>query len=204
LTKRLLSFVRREPIDPRPVDVNDAIAGLSDLPWQTVGDRITTELRLGTGVWPVFVDPNELENALLNLALNARDAMQRHGQLTIETSNCSLGEAEAAGTPAAGPGDYVVITVGDTGSGMTEAVREKAFDPFFTTKDAGKGTGLGLSQVYGFVTRFGGTCPIESEPGRGTTIKLYLPRWFASERDKGAVREATPRKVLSLPGTAPN
>jgi signal transduction histidine kinase len=205
LTKRLLSFVRREPIDPRPVDVNDAIAGLADLPWQTVGDRITTELRLGAGTWPVFVDPNELENALLNLALNARDAMQRHGQLTIETSNCSFGETEAAGTPAVGPGDYVVITVGDTGSGMTEAVREKAFDPFFTTKDTGKGTGLGLSQVYGFVTRFGGTCTIESEPGRGTAIKLYLPRWFASERDKdAAAREATPRKALSLPGARSN
>jgi two-component system NtrC family sensor kinase len=201
LTKRLLSFVRREPVDPRPVDLNDTVASISDLPWRSAGDRITTELRLSPGLWPVFVDPNELENALLNLALNARDAMQRDGQLTIETRNCSLDEAEAAELPGLGPGEYVVIGVADTGSGMSEEVREKAFDPFFTTKEAGKGTGLGLSQVYGFVNRFGGSCTIESELGRGTSIKLYLPRWRPGDLDKATdAPDAASRKVHFMPG----
>ena len=176
LTQRLLGFARRKPVDPQPVDVNEVITGLSDLPWRA-GDRITTEVRLLGGLWPVFVDPNQLESAVLNLALNARDAMAGRGTLTIETRNHQFDDASAAEGSGVTPGDYVAILVADTGPGMPEEVREKAFDPFFTTKPEGIGTGLGLSQVYGFVTRSGGHCTIDSEPGRGTTVKLYLPRY---------------------------
>src|SRR6266571_1074147 len=179
LTKRLLSFVRREPVDPQPVDINAVITRMSDLAWHSLGDQIATTCRLPPEVWPGFVDPNQLETALLNLALNARDAMAGGGRLTIETANCPVEEAVET-HPGIGPGDYVTIFIGDTGSGMSQEVRDKAFDPFFTTKEAGKGTGLGLSQVNGFVTRFGGRCIIESQPGRGTTVKLYLPRYLGA------------------------
>jgi len=183
LSKRLLSFVRREPVDPQSVDINEVIARTSDLAWHSLGDRIATTSRLSDDLWPVFVDPNQLETALLNLALNARDAMEGGGRLTVETINCQVDEASDDTHPGIAPGDYVAISIGDTGSGMPPEVRDKAFDPFFTTKEAGKGTGLGLSQVNGFVTRFGGRCIIDSEPGRGTTVKLYLPRHFgATER----------------------
>jgi len=183
LSKRLLSFVRREPVDPQSVDINEVIARTSDLAWHSLGDRIATTSRLSDDLWPVFVDPNQLETALLNLALNARDAMEGGGRLTVETINCQVDEASDDTHPGIAPGDYVAIAIGDTGSGMPPEVRDKAFDPFFTTKEAGKGTGLGLSQVNGFVTRFGGRCIIDSEPGRGTTVKLYLPRYFgATER----------------------
>jgi signal transduction histidine kinase len=200
LTKRLLGFARREPIDPRPVDVNGVIASISDLPWRSLGDKIVAEFRLADGLWPVFVDPNQLENALLNLALNARDAMGGRGTLTIETANTRLDAAAAANLPGTVAGDYVMVCVGDTGCGMTPDVREKAFDPFFTTKEAGKGTGLGLSQVYGFVTRFGGGCAIDSDPGHGATVKLYLPRYLGVLEDtNGAaghgMREEAPAKV---------
>src|SRR6266568_6122691 len=187
LTKRLLSFVRREPVDPQSVDINEVIARTSDLAWHSLGDRIATTSRLSNDLWPVFVDPNQLETALLNLALNARDAMEGGGRLTVETINCQVDEASDDTHPGITPGDYVAISIGDTGSGMPPEVRDKAFDPFFTTKEAGKGTGLGLSQVNGFVTRFGGRCIIDSEPGRGTTVKLYLPRYFgATERGDAA------------------
>ncbi len=201
LTQRLLSFARREPIDPRPVDVNEVVTGLSDLPWRSLGDQIVTECRLSGGLWPVFVDPHQLENALLNLALNARDAMAGRGNMTIATLNYPIDDAYAAAHPGVVAGDYVAIIVTDAGHGMKREVREKAFDPFFTTKEAGKGTGLGLSQVYGFVTRSGGHCTIDSEPGHGTMVKLYLPRYLgavdetnietgnaAFERDPGQVQ----------------
>jgi len=194
LTKRLLGFARREPVDPQPVDINEVIRRMSDLAWHSLGDRIAVTSRLSDDLWPVYVDPNQLETALLNLALNARDAMAGGGRLTIETVNCHVGEADE-NNPGIVPGDYVVTSIDDTGSGMPPEVRDKAFDPFFTTKEAGKGTGLGLSQVNGFVTRFGGRCIIDSKPGRGTAVKLYLPRYFgaiergeihaaASEHDK--------------------
>ncbi len=186
LTKRLLSFVRREPVDPQPVDINEVIKRMSDLAWHSLGDQISATTRLSGDLWTVFVDPNQLETALLNLAVNARDAMAGGGRLTIETANCRVDEASEDTHPGIAPGEYVVISIDDTGSGMPPEVREKAFDPFFTTKEAGKGTGLGLSQVNGFVTRFGGRCIIDSEPDRGTTVKLYLPRYLgAAERDDG-------------------
>ena len=176
LIKRLLNFAGREPTDPRPVVVNEVVARMSDLPWRSLGDRIATEFRLSSDLWPVFLDPTQLENALLNLALNARDAMAGHGRLTIETANLSVSGPAGAHAGIA-EGDYVTLLVGDTGCGMPRDVLAKAFDPFFTTKGAGKGTGLGLSQVYGFVTRCGGRCTIDSEPGYGTRVTLYLPRY---------------------------
>lgn len=191
LTRRLLSFARREPIDPRPVDVNEVVANVAELPWRGLGDRIAAELRAADGVWPIFVDPNQLENALLNLAINARDAMAGQGTLAIQTANRRIEDADPATRAGVAPGEYVAIAVADTGCGMPPEVRERAFDPFFTTKEAGKGTGLGLSQVHGFVTRFGGRCTIDSEPGRGTTVTLYLPRYrpAADVPDRGAADE---------------
>jgi signal transduction histidine kinase len=183
LTRRLLGFVRREPVDPRPVDINEVITRLSDLARHSLGEHIAAEFRLSGGRWPVFVDPGQLENALLNLALNARDAMAGRGKLTIETANLHVEDDDASAHPGVGPGDYVAVLVSDTGIGMPQEVRDKAFDPFFTTKEAGKGTGLGLSQVNGFVTRSGGHCTIRSEPGHGTTIKLYLPRYFGGPEE---------------------
>jgi signal transduction histidine kinase len=180
LTRRLLGFARREPVDPQPVDINELITRMSDLAWRSLGDDIAVDLRLSAGLWPVFVDPNQLENALLNLALNARDAMAGQGSLTIETANLHVEDADSAAQLGVRAGEYVAIFIGDTGCGMPPEVRDKAFDPFFTTKEAGKGTGLGLSQVNGFVTRSGGRCTISSEPGRGTTVKLYLPRYLGA------------------------
>jgi signal transduction histidine kinase len=180
LTRRLLSFARREPADPRPVDINDAITRMSDLAWRSLGDHIASDFRLFGDLWPVFVDPDQLENALLNLALNARDAMAGRGTLTIETANVRGDDADVSMHPGVGAGDWVAILVSDNGCGMPPEVRERAFDPFFTTKEAGKGTGLGLSQVNGFVTRSGGHCSIRTEPGHGTTVELYLPRYVSA------------------------
>jgi signal transduction histidine kinase len=176
LIRRLLSFARREPVDPQPTDANQIISGLTDLPWRTLGDRIELTLRLAPDLWPVFVDSFELENALVNLAINARDAMQGAGRLTVETLNCQFGDAPADAPPGTAGGDYVLIAVRDTGCGITAELRDRVFDPFFTTKEPGKGTGLGLSQVRSFVTRFGGYCIIDSEPGAGAVIRLFLPR----------------------------
>jgi signal transduction histidine kinase len=190
LTRRLLGFARREPVDPQPVDIDDVIRRMSDLAWHSLGDRIAVTFRLSGDLWPVFVDPNELETALLNLALNARDAMAGHGSLTIKTANCRVDEADTATHPVVGAGEYVAIFIGDSGCGMPQEVRDKAFDPFFTTKEAGKGTGLGLSQVHGFVTRSGGRCVIDSAPGQGTTVKLYLPRYLGA-MERGDARSAS-------------
>ena len=195
LTRRLLSFARREPADPRVVDVNDVITGMSDLAWRSLGDHIAADFRLFGDLWPVFVDPDQLENALLNLALNARDAMAGRGTLAIATANVRGEDLEPSTHPGtAGTGEWVAIFVTDNGCGMPQEVREKAFDPFFTTKEAGKGTGLGLSQVNGFVTRSGGHCTIRSEPGQGTTIELYLPRYVNAAEGGAAERgdAATP------------
>lgn len=188
LTRRLLNFARREPVDPQPTDVNQLISGLTDLPWRTLGDRIELTLQLAPNLWPVFVDPFELENALVNLAINARDAMAGAGRLTIETLNCQLAEVPSDAPSGTAAGDYILIAVSDTGCGMSPDVRDKVFDPFFTTKEPGKGTGLGLSQVRSFVTRFGGYCTIDSEPGAGTIIRLFLPR----HRDPVAIHPDSP------------
>src|SRR6185437_96420 len=179
LTQRLLAFARRQPLNPKPVDVNKLVNGMSELLHRTLGESITIEAVLAGGIWRVNADANQLENALLNLAVNARDAMEKGGKLTIETANTYLDEAYAQANEVR-PGQYVLIAVTDTGSGMPGDVLSKAFEPFFTTKDIGKGSGLGLSQVYGFIKQSEGHAKIYSELGEGTTIKLYLPRFIAS------------------------
>ncbi|HJT07100.1 MAG TPA: ATP-binding protein [Stellaceae bacterium] len=176
LTQRLLAFSRRQPLQPQPLEVNKLVTGMSDLLRRTLGESITTETVLAGGLWRISADANQLESALLNLAVNARDAMRSGGKLTIETANTHLDEAYAAAHDEVKSGQYAMIAVTDTGIGMTKEVLAKAFDPFFTTKDVGQGTGLGLSQVYGFVKQSGGHVKIYSEPGEGTTVRLYLPR----------------------------
>jgi PAS domain S-box-containing protein len=179
LTQRLLAFSRRQPLDPKPVDVNALVKNASELMYRSLGEVISIETVLSAGLWRVEVDVNELEAALLNLAVNARDAMPEGGKLTIETSNTHIDEAYSANHVEVVPGQYVAICVSDTGSGMSEETVAQAFEPFFTTKPVGKGTGLGLSQVYGFIKQSSGHVKIYSEVGQGTTVKLYLPRLLA-------------------------
>jgi signal transduction histidine kinase len=176
LTKRLLAFSRLQPLDPRPIDVNTCVSDISELLRRTLGERIAIETVLGGGTWRALIDGAQLESAILNLAVNARDAMASDGRLTIETANASLDSAYAEANEGVEPGHYVMLAVTDTGSGMTSEVMEKAFDPFFTTKPLGEGTGLGLSQVHGFLRQSGGHIKLYSEVGIGTTVKLYLPR----------------------------
>ena len=176
LTQRLLAFARRQPLDPKPVNVNALITGLSQMIPRTLGETVSVETVLAAGLWQVEADANELEASVLNLAVNARDAMPDGGRLTIETSNTHIDEAYAANYAEISAGQYVCISVSDTGQGMDDATVARAFEPFYTTKPVGKGTGLGLSQVYGFVKQSGGHIKIYSEVGQGTTVKIYLPR----------------------------
>jgi PAS domain S-box-containing protein len=177
LTNRLLAFSRQQALNPQSLDANKLVAATCDFLRSTLGESVSLETVLAAGLWRTEADPHQLENALLNLALNARDAMPEGGKLTIETANCFLDRAyvDRLAEPVE-PGQYVMIAVADTGQGMTRPTLERAFDPFFTTKDVGKGTGLGLSQVYGFVRQSSGHVKIYSEPGEGTTVKVYLPR----------------------------
>ena len=176
LTQRLLAFARRQPLDPRLTNVNQLIGGMGEFFRRTVGENIDLEIIGGAGLWQVEVDPNQMEAAILNLVVNAKDAMADTGKLTIETSNAFIDESYSQQNAAIPVGQYVQICVVDSGSGMSREVQEKAFDPFFTTKQPGQGTGLGLSQVYGFVKQSGGHVKIYSEVDEGTTIKIYLPR----------------------------
>nr|WP_247894085.1 response regulator [Azospirillum endophyticum] len=176
LASSLLAFARRQPLEPRVVDLGRLIRGLDDMLRRTLGEEIRIEVISGGGLWNTVVDPAQVENALLNLAINARDAMKGHGVLTIEAGNAELDAVYAARHNDVQPGQYVMLAVTDTGSGMPPEVQERAFDPFFTTKPEGHGTGLGLSMVYGFVKQSGGHIKIYSEMGHGTTIRLYLPR----------------------------
>ncbi len=180
LTQRLLAFSRQQPLQPERVDPNKLVAGMSDLLRHSLGADVRLETVLTGGQWRMHVDPNQLENVILNLAVNARDAMPDGGRLTIETQNAHLDERYAAAHLGVPAGQYVLIAVSDTGSGMPPEVIAKAFDPFFTTKEVGKGTGLGLSQVYGFIKQSGGHVKIYSEPGQGTAVKIYLPRLIVS------------------------
>ncbi len=182
LTHRLLAFSRRQPLAPQALDVNKLVAGMSDLLRRTIGEQIRVETVLAGGLWRTRVDRGELENAILNLAVNARDAMAEGGRLTIETANCHLDDVYASTHVDVPAGQYVLVAVTDNGCGMPPDVLANAFDPFFTTKGVGKGTGLGLSQVHGFVKQSGGHVKIYSEPGEGTTIKLYLPRFHGAEQ----------------------
>jgi two-component system NtrC family sensor kinase len=177
LVQRLLAFSRQHPLEVKSVDINRLVQGMSDLLRRSIGEAITIETVLAGGLWKAAIDPNQLENAILNLAVNARDAMPDGGRLTIETANCHLDEhyVEQASAEIA-PGQYVMVAVSDSGKGMTEDVIARAFEPFFTTKPVGAGTGLGLSQAYGFAKQSGGHIRIYSEVGEGTTVKLYFPR----------------------------
>jgi signal transduction histidine kinase/DNA-binding response OmpR family regulator len=183
LTHRLLAFARRQTLSPKPLDANKLVMGMSELLRRTLGESIAIETVLAGGLWRTFADPNQLENALLNLAVNGRDAMQGGGKLTIETANTWLDESYAAQNEGAAPGQYVLIAISDTGVGIAKDIMDHVFEPFFTTKDVGHGTGLGLSQVYGFIKQSNGHIKVYSEPGQGTTVKLYLPRLLASSDD---------------------
>lgn len=192
LTSRLLAFSRQQPLQPSRLDANKLVAGMSDLLRSTLGAMITIETALAGGLWSILVDPNQLESAVLNLAVNARDAMPDGGKLKIEMDNAHVDAAAAAAQSDLAPGDYVAIKVSDTGSGIPPEILTNIFEPFFTTKAIGKGTGLGLSQVYGFVKQSGGHVVVESEVGRGTSFKLYLPRAQASVEPLVAALEPSP------------
>jgi CheY-like chemotaxis protein len=176
LTNRLLAFARLQPLAPRRVAINDLLSGIVKLIKRVLGEHIEIAMNLADSVWPAVVDPMQLEAAVTNLATNARDAMPNGGTLTFATDNGHLDEDYAALHPGVAEGDYAVIAVSDTGSGMMPDVIAKIFDPFFTTKELGKGTGLGLSMVFGFMKQSGGHVSVYSEPGLGTTFRLYLPR----------------------------
>jgi CheY-like chemotaxis protein/anti-sigma regulatory factor (Ser/Thr protein kinase) len=193
LTQHLLAFSRRQPLSPAPTDPNKLLSGLSDMLARTLGERIEVQTVFAAGLWRVEVDQTQLETAILNLAVNARDAMPDGGKLTIETANAHLDEAYVAAASEVSPGQYVVIAVSDTGHGMSKEVLEHAFEPFYTTKPTGHGTGLGLSQIYGFVKQSGGHVRLYSESGLGTTVKIYLPRMVSDDAE-----------IPSLPVTVPD
>jgi len=183
-TARLLAFSRQQLLDPKATDINKVVAGMAELLRHLLGESVAMETVLGSGLWLVTVDPNQLETAIVNLALNARDAMPSSGKLTIETSNAFLDEAYAQMHPEVTPGQYALIAVSDTGVGMSGDIVARAFDPFFTTKETGRGTGLGLSQVFGFVKQSGGHVKIYSELGHGSTVKMYFPRLLGVSRER--------------------
>jgi signal transduction histidine kinase/ActR/RegA family two-component response regulator len=187
LVRRLLAFSRQQPLAPEAIDANKFVAGMSELIARSLGESVRMETVLGGGLWPTLVDPAQLETSVLNLCVNARDAMPEGGRLTLETANCHLDDRYSRLHPGVPPGQYVLIAVSDTGTGMSSEVAAKAFDPFFTTKETGKGTGLGLSQVFGFVKQSGGHVKIYSEVGQGTTIKIYLPRHYGEASDRQAL-----------------
>ncbi len=181
LTARLLAFSRQQPLAPKPVETGKLIDGMCEMLNRTLGDAVQVECVNTAGLWRCYADPGEIENAILNLAVNARDAMMPDGgKLTVESINAHIDDHYARAHPDVEPGQYVVICVTDTGNGMSQEVIERAFDPFFTTKGVGKGTGLGLSQVFGFAKQSGGHVAIYSEVGQGTTVKLYLPRFLGT------------------------
>jgi signal transduction histidine kinase len=190
LTQRLLAFSRRQTLDPKPVLLNRLVSGMQDLITRSVGPTIHVETAFAGGLWTTFVDVGQLENALLNLCINARDAMPDGGKLTIETSNRWFDDrtARQRGLP---PGQYVSLCVSDTGTGMSPEIVERAFDPFYTTKPIGQGTGLGLSMVHGFAGQSGGTARIYSELGKGTMICIYLPRHLADDVGEEDVVDVT-------------
>lgn len=198
LTARLLAFARQQPLEPAVVDANKLVSGMSELLHSTIGGNIQIETVLAGGLWKIFADPGQIENAIVNLGVNARDAMPDGGRLTIETSNTALDEDYVRAHAEVSAGQFVLVAVTDTGTGMAPDVVERALEPFFTTKGVGAGSGLGLSQVYGFVKQSAGHLKIYSEPGHGTSVKMYFPRFFGPEMADG------PRTVVEAvqPGSA--
>jgi PAS domain S-box-containing protein len=203
LTQRMLAFARRQALHPAPVDPDALVAGMEPLIRRTLGPQIGLEIGLHDGVWQAVCDANQLESALLNLVINARDAMPQGGRLTITTADRMLEAGDIAAADDAAPGPYVEITVADTGSGMSEAVLARAFEPFFTTKPIGQGTGLGLSQLYGFVRQSGGLVRIESAPGAGTTVRLFLPGHVRAPVAAEPPRQAASAAFDDAPPPAP-
>jgi signal transduction histidine kinase len=201
LTHRLLAFSRRQALNPERVDLNRLVTGMSDLLRRTLGESVNVETILAAGLWPTFADANQIENALINLCVNARDAMVEGGRLTIETANTYLDEAYARQFGDVAPGQYVMLSVADTGSGIPPELLARTFEPFFTTKPAGQGSGLGLAMVHGFVKQSGGHVRIYSEVGQGTTVKVYLPRMLKDEEKatapipRATAETETPRAV---------
>lgn len=193
LTGRLLAFSRRQPLEPKPLDPNVLVRDMTELLHRTLGEHVELEGVLAPRLWSVEADQNQLESAIINLAVNARDAMAEGGKLTIETANTALDESYTATDAEVVPGQYVMIAVSDSGSGMSKETLSRAFEPFYTTKDVGRGTGLGLSMVYGFVKQSGGHVTIYSEEGQGTTVKLYFPRYMgAADHEKTVAAETVP------------
>jgi CheY-like chemotaxis protein len=194
LTHRLLAFSRQQTLEPKAVDANKLIAGMVELVRRTVGPSITIETVLAAGLWPCLCDPNQLESAILNLCINARDAMPDGGRITIETANTWVDQLAARDRDMIA-GQYIAVCVTDSGSGIPPDVLAKVFDPFFTTKPMGKGTGLGLSMIYGFAKQSGGQARLYSEVGQGTTAKIYLPRHQgqAAEDEAPNTQEQLPR-----------
>ncbi len=197
LNKRLLAFSRRQALQPEAVDVNLAISAMVTLLRRSLGENVRINLACGDKIWPVKVDPVQLETAVVNLCINSRDAMPQGGKLTIETRNSSLDRDYAAAHAELAPGDYVMVAISDSGTGMTPTVLARAFDPFFTTKPVGRGTGLGLSMVYGFMKQSGGHVNIYSEPGKGTTVRLYLPRMAGTAGKRKAEKPATAPRAMN-------
>ena len=195
LTQQLLAFARQQPLAPMPINLSALLPDMADLLQRTLGEHIEVEVKVAAGLWTAMADPAQVESALLNLALNARDAMPGGGRLTIEVANTALDRDYAGQHAEVTPGDYVMLAVTDTGTGMLRAVLASVFEPFFTTKEPGKGTGLGLAMVCGFAKQSGGHVNIRSEPGEGTTVCLFLPR------DSGIELPATPHVVT--PGELP-
>jgi len=196
LTQRLLVFARRQPLEPAVIDLNRLIGELGELLRRTLGETIRIESSLARDIWPISADPSQLESAVINLAINARDAMGGAGTLSIATFYAEIPEYEHVAASGLTPGDYVIVSIADTGAGMSPDVAARAIEPFFTTKEVGRGTGLGLSQVYGFVRQSGGHLEIDSREGVGTTVRLYFPRHEGegpADRDEAANGHAVPR-----------
>ncbi|HYC96095.1 MAG TPA: ATP-binding protein, partial [Sphingomicrobium sp.] len=189
MVKRLLAYARMQHLEPDAIDLNARLPSMISLLQRSLGENVQVQVRMADGLWPAIIDPTQVDDALLNLAINARDAMPEGGKLTIETQNIHLDEDYAAHNIEVRPGDYVMLAVSDTGTGMPPDVIARAFEPFFTTKEEGKGTGLGLSQIFGWVKQSGGHIKIYSEVGHGTTIKLYLPRAESHDAQTTAVAE---------------
>ena len=203
LTAQLLAFSRSQPLEPRILEPNRLVSSMSELLRRTLGEQIEIETVLAGGLWRVNADPAQIESALVNLAVNARDAMPEGGKLTIETANSELDDRYARMHEEVRPGQYVMLSVTDTGTGMPQEVIDRAFEPFFTTKEVGRGTGLGLSQVFGFVKQSNGHLKIYSEPSKGTTVRVYLPRYFGEsasaelrDRDDSVMRARDGEVIL--------
>ena len=195
LTNRLLAFSRQQPLAPKPIDANKLVSATCEFLRRTLGETVSLETALAAGLWRAHADPHQLENALINLTLNARDAMPEGGKVTIETANCYLDESYVSAIPEpVDVGQYVMIAVADTGTGMDPPTVERAFEPFFTTKEVGRGTGLGLSQVYGFVRQSAGHVRVYSELDEGTTVKIYLPCYVGADEQ---VEAAEPTRAAN-------